>query len=137
MDAQRNIGKDSVVIGNVHGNVGDRSVVIGATDARGNTILNQPMAVGYRASAGPGSIAIGAYANAGADFQNALRELADLVASGNDVKLSADFQKFRAEISAPTPDRGRVMIVWGLIKSAAAINGALALIGRIEAFLQT
>jgi hypothetical protein len=57
-----NVGKDSVVIGNVIGNVGDRSIVIGATDSSGNIILNIPMAVGYKAYAGPGSIAIGAYA---------------------------------------------------------------------------
>ena len=61
------IGKDSVVIGNVPSNiqVGDGSVVIGATDSRGNTIINQPMAVGRGAQAGPGSIAIGAFADAG------------------------------------------------------------------------
>jgi hypothetical protein len=61
------VGKDSVVMGNVgdRANVGDRSVVIGATDSRGNTVLNKPMAVGHGAKAGVGSIAIGAGANAG------------------------------------------------------------------------
>ena len=62
------VGNDSVVMGQVSPNakIGDRSVVIGATDARGNTILNQPMAIGNGACAGPGSIAIGANAGAGA-----------------------------------------------------------------------
>ena len=62
------VGSDSVVIGQVPPNakVGDRSVVIGSTDSRGNTILNQPMAIGNGACAGPGSIAIGAGAGAGA-----------------------------------------------------------------------
>jgi len=59
------VGKDSVAIGRVSGSVGDRSVVIGATDSNGNTIITQPMAVGYNAQAGPGSIAIGANARAG------------------------------------------------------------------------
>jgi hypothetical protein len=60
------VGSDSVVIGNdVTGNVGDGSVVIGATDTRGNVILNTPMAVGRGAVAGPNSIAIGAGAGAG------------------------------------------------------------------------
>jgi hypothetical protein len=59
------VGRDSVAIGRVSGAVGDRSVVIGATDTNGNTILTQPMAVGYNAHAGPGSIAIGANAGAG------------------------------------------------------------------------
>jgi hypothetical protein len=60
-----NIGKDSVAIGQVTGNIGDESVVIGATDSNGNTILNQSIAVGYNAHASPGSIAIGANAGAG------------------------------------------------------------------------
>ncbi|OGI64795.1 MAG: hypothetical protein A2W18_00655 [Candidatus Muproteobacteria bacterium RBG_16_60_9] len=61
------VGKDSVVTGNVapDSTVGDRSVVVGPTDSRGNTIHNKPMAVGYGAKAGPDSIAIGAHANAG------------------------------------------------------------------------
>jgi len=63
------VGKDSVVIGNVpsHIHVGDGSVVIGATDANGNTIINQPMAVGYGARAGKDSISIGAFSGAGHD----------------------------------------------------------------------
>ncbi|HXJ56953.1 MAG TPA: hypothetical protein VNU68_09835 [Verrucomicrobiae bacterium] len=59
------VGKDSVAIGRVSGSVGDRSVVVGATDSNGNTIITLPMAVGYNAQAGPGSIAIGANARAG------------------------------------------------------------------------
>jgi hypothetical protein len=59
------VGKDSVAIGRVTAPVGDRSVVVGATDSNGNTIITNPMAVGYNAQAGPGSIAIGANARAG------------------------------------------------------------------------
>lgn len=62
---QPTVGQDSVAIGRVTAPVGDRSVVIGATDSNGNTIITQPMAVGYNAQAGPGSIAIGANARAG------------------------------------------------------------------------
>ena len=62
------VGKDSVVIGNVEGTVGDGSTIVGATDNKGNTILNQEMAVGRGAQAGPGSIAIGAGASAGASI---------------------------------------------------------------------
>jgi len=62
------IGSESVVMGHVPSNtkVGDRSVVVGATDDKGSTILNTPMAVGHGAKAGPGSIAIGAGSGAGA-----------------------------------------------------------------------
>ena len=61
------VGKDSVVMGNVDPKtkVGDGSVVMGATDARGNAIYNTPMAVGHGAKAGPNSIAVGANASAG------------------------------------------------------------------------
>jgi hypothetical protein len=37
-----NIGEDSVVIGNVTGKVGNRSVVINATDQHGNVIVPAP-----------------------------------------------------------------------------------------------
>jgi hypothetical protein len=61
------VGRESVVMGTVPQNieVGDGSVVIGATDNCGSTNLTTPMAVGKGAFAGPRSIAIGAYAGAG------------------------------------------------------------------------
>jgi hypothetical protein len=61
------VGNDSVVMGNVPptARVGDRSVVIGATDANGNTILTRPMTVGHNAHGGPNSIVIGADAGGG------------------------------------------------------------------------
>ena len=68
------VGDDSVVIGETSGPVGDRSVVIGATDNRGNTILNRPMAVGHKAHAGPGSIAVGADAGAGSTEKTHVNE---------------------------------------------------------------
>lgn len=63
---EKKVGDESVVIGDVKHSVGNKSVVIGPTDNRGNTILNQgPLAVGHGAQAGPGSIAIGTNAGAG------------------------------------------------------------------------
>ena len=38
---------------------------VGPTDDRGNTIINRPMSVGVGADAGPGGIAIGAFAGGG------------------------------------------------------------------------
>ncbi len=62
------VGDESVVVGRVAPNtrVGNRSTIVGATDDRGRTILNTPMAIGRGAYAGPGSIAIGTGAGAGA-----------------------------------------------------------------------
>ncbi|MBF0386855.1 MAG: hypothetical protein HQL20_03250 [Candidatus Omnitrophica bacterium] len=66
LDNRFEVGNDSVVMGNVSsGKVGNRSVVVGPTDNRGNVNVNQSGAYGYGAHAGPGSIAIGAYAGAG------------------------------------------------------------------------
>jgi hypothetical protein len=61
-------GKDSTVTGYVppHSIIGDGSTVIGPTDQRGNTIQTEPMAIGRGACPAPGSIIVGAYANAGA-----------------------------------------------------------------------
>jgi hypothetical protein len=61
------VGDESVVVGRVAPNtrVGNRSTIVGATDDRGNTILNIPMAIGHGAYAGPSSIAIGTGAGAG------------------------------------------------------------------------
>ncbi len=63
------VGNDSVVMGAVPPNleVGDGSTIIGPTDANGNTIITQPMAVGRNAQAGSNSIAIGAGAHAGSE----------------------------------------------------------------------
>ena len=83
-------GKDSVVIGDVSGEVGDGSVVIGATDANGNVILNQPMAVGRNAKAGPGSIAIGAGAGAGtgAEIAMVLEQINQIVQNTNEPSIN-------------------------------------------------
>jgi internalin A len=66
-DLMQEIGDDSVVYGNVPSNlkVGNRSVVVGSTDANGNTILDRSIAVGYGAQAGENGISIGAFAGSG------------------------------------------------------------------------
>lgn len=55
-------------MGNVHHDVGDDSVVLGATDAHGNANYTMEGAFGAHANAGPGSLAIGYGASAGASF---------------------------------------------------------------------
>ncbi|WP_157958604.1 hypothetical protein [Salinicola sp. CPA57] len=84
------VGNDSVVMGKVSEDlqVGDRSVVIGATDERGNVILTNPMAIGHGARAGKGSIAIGSGAMAGVDQNHQTQILAaikELKTEANDV----------------------------------------------------
>ena len=119
------VGKDSVVIGNIpsDSHVGDGSVVIGATDSRGNTIINQPMAVGRGAQAGPGSIAIGAFAGAGVtqqqslvDLQNALQQFAELVVAQNNKALVQEFEKLKSALQDPTPNQSAVLTAWEGVK---------------------
>jgi hypothetical protein len=73
------VGQESVVVGYVEGKIGDRCVVIGPTDNKGNTILNRDTAIGNRAYAGPGSVAVGHEAGAaGSPFAQLTSELAQL-----------------------------------------------------------
>ena len=138
------VGKDSVVIGNVpqHVQVGDGSVVIGATDAHGNTIINTPMAVGRGAHAGSGSIAIGAFASAGltqqhsiAELQTSLQQFAELVASQNNEALVQEFNKFKSALQQPKPDKSLVFTSWEGVRALATVNGAHSLLAKISATL--
>lgn len=133
------IGKDAVVIGNVPSGtqIGDGSVVIGATDSRGNTIINQPMAVGRGAQAGPGSIAIGAFAGAGITsvLHTDIQQLAELVANQNNSALEEKFEKFKSELNTQTPNKGAVFAAWEGVKVLATIDGAHNLLAKISAGL--
>jgi hypothetical protein len=138
------VGKDSVVIGNVPSNsqVGDCSVVIGPTNSRGDIIINKPMAVGHGAQAGPGSIAIGAFAGAGVDqqqslvdLQDSLQQFAELVAAQNNMALVEKFEKLKSELRNPTPNRNMVLTTWEGIKALATIEGANNLLTKITVCL--
>ncbi|HEX4504502.1 MAG TPA: hypothetical protein VH722_02135, partial [Alphaproteobacteria bacterium] len=65
--ARPTIGNDNTLVGRVDPmrSMGSGNTIVGATDANGNVMLNTPMAIGRDAHAGPGSVAIGAGANAG------------------------------------------------------------------------
>jgi hypothetical protein len=130
------VGVDSVVIGRVSGNVGDGSVVIGATDDRGNVILNQPMAVGRNAHAGPGSIAIGVNASAGSELASALAQLSRLVEAGGDQSLKLSFNELCVELRRPEKDRSKLARLWNVIKASGSVNGAIGLIGRVSALIK-
>ena len=129
------VGKDAVVIGNVTGHVGDGSVIIGATDERGNTIINTPMAVGRGAFAGPGSIAIGAGAGAGAsaNLPFLVNQLYDAVGKTNDPALVAQFNELIAEVNGENgkTDKSKIKTILGHLRNAATLNGVLGLIDKI------
>jgi len=110
------VGHDSVVIGRVDDSVaiGDRSVVVGATDSSGNTIIREG-AFGYGAKASLGSVAIGAHANATPYANGDIELLRGLVeALGLALKrsaiqgevaeeLRAEVATLRAQASSPKP----------------------------------
>ncbi|EKF9297375.1 hypothetical protein BOO91_20875 [Vibrio navarrensis] len=128
-------GKDSVVIGNVSGEIGEGSVVIGATDQFGNTIINQPMAVGRGASAGPGSIAIGAGASAGSELFQLIDALKSVPEIQSDETLVATINAFRGELSKPEPERSTIQTLWSLITASANVAGAVTFIQQIQTIL--
>ena len=128
-------GKDSVVIGNVSGDVGDGSVVIGATDERGNTIINQSMAVGRGASAGPGSIAIGAGASAGNNIFHLINQLKGIPEVQTDQTLLATIGALETELQKNEPQVGTVHSLWSLIQASASVSGAINLVQQIGTML--
>ncbi len=127
-----NVGEDSVVIGNVIGDVGSGSVVIGATDSKGNTIINKPMAIGKNAKAGPGSIAIGANAGSGSDVFILLDQLRQILEKNGD--SSNDVIDLIRELKKTTPDKTIIDKLWGTIKSVVIINEAVILIAKISSY---
>ena len=110
------VGCDSVVIGQVAADatIGDRSVVVGAKDSNGNTIIRDG-AFGYGAKASPGSVAIGAHANATSNANGDIEVLKNLVEALSVVleqsamqgelaeELRAEVATLKAQASSPKP----------------------------------
>jgi hypothetical protein len=130
------VGRDSVVIGRVSGNVGNGSVVIGPTDERGNVILNQPMAIGRNAHASPGSIAIGAGASAGSDLGSVLDEIGKIIESTQEQNLKLSFGNLRVELEKPAKDPARISSLWEVVKTSATLNGAIGLVTRASELIR-
>lgn len=137
-------GKHSVVIGNVPctSNIGEGSVVIGPTDSHGNTILNKPMAVGYGAKAGPGSIAIGAFAGAGLpdlsfppQLRSEMEGLVNLAVQSRNHELITAIGTLAAELRQPESTNGAILSAWEGVKSLATIDGAYSLLTRASTAL--
>ena len=130
------VGKDSVVMGNVPSNleVGEGCVIIGATDGHGNTIINQPMAVGRNAQAGPNSIAIGAGANAGGSINlvAALHELSTFAQQSNNQRALSELTNILSELNKHQPDKSIILKAWDTVKALGSINGAHVLLSKIS-----
>jgi hypothetical protein len=134
-DKKIKVGKDAVVIGDVSGEIGNGSVVIGPTDDRGNTTLNQPMAVGRGAKASRGSIAIGAGASAGSELFHLIDALRSVPEIKGDEALVSTIEAFKAELRKPTPVLETVNKLWSIIQASATAGGALSLVQQIGKML--
>jgi hypothetical protein len=130
------VGIDSVVMGQVFGKVGDRSVVIGAMDQRGNVILNQTMAVGYSAYAAPGSIAIGAHARAGSELVAALQRIGRIIHESDDRHLRVSFDNLMVELGKKERDRGSIRALWTVVETSATLAGAIDFVQRVSYLLR-
>jgi hypothetical protein len=133
-------GKHCVVMGLVPSNldVGEGCVIIGPTDSQGNTIINNPIAVGYGAKAGRVSIAIGAFAGAGlpdlsfpVQLQVEIQELINQALERNNQNLVALIAKLVEELRQPKPARNSVLLVWDGIKAIATLDGAYGAVSRL------
>lgn len=134
------VGKHSVVMGDVptDADIGEGCVVIGATDAWGNTILNTPMAVGYGAKASPGSIAIGAFAGAGAcvqTLQEGFEPLIRMAVAEQNQELLRAIEALAAEFEQSRPDRSAIMRAWDGVRALATVGGAHALLSQASTAL--
>ena len=129
-------GKDCVVMGNVPQNleIGDGCVIIGATDEQGNTIINQPMAIGKNSQAGVNSIAIGAGANAGGgnNLVAMLNELSIFAQQSGNSSILPEIMLMLSECNKQQPDKSLILKSWEAVKALGAINGATVLLTKIS-----
>ncbi|MCX6716324.1 MAG: hypothetical protein NTV72_00125 [Candidatus Taylorbacteria bacterium] len=107
-------------------NVGDDNTFYG------NTVINQPMAVGRNAKAGSGSIAIGANAVAGSDIFLLLNKLKKSIAQQSD---TADIEDLVRELKKQSPDKTLVGRIWSGIKAVKWTGESVALIIQISQIL--
>lgn len=133
------LGKDNVIIGNVPDDLeaGDGNVIIGPTDANGNTIINTPMAAGRGAMADSSSIAIGAGAKAGSTVTlgEAIKQLIDIAEVAQDNESVTILTKIDTELEKEEPDKSVILRAWDGVQAAASIAGAHSIVQAITTFL--
>lgn len=133
------LGKDNVIIGNVPEDLeaGDGNVVIGPTDAHGNTIINKPMAAGRGAMADSSSIAIGAGARAGTTVTlgEAIKQLIDIAKAAQDKQSVTLLNIIDTELDKEEPDKSVILRMWDAVQAAASIGGAHSLVQAVTTFL--
>jgi len=138
-DTQRNAieGDDNVIYSARPGTRirGSRNTIVGATDDRGNTILNQGgLAVGYGARADDTSIAIGVGASAGSDLASVLHTLTRIQGASPEQIAAATNLIVAAEGTVATHEQ--VSKWWTTVRSMDSLNGAVELIKRATPLME-
>ena len=124
---------------------GDDNVVLGDRKVRGsrNVIINSPIkvntsssvAIGSGAKAGPRSIAIGANAGAGSDGLLLLNELKTIIEKTDNQRAIQSTIDLISELKTPNRDNSKIKQLWGVVKKAATLEGAISLIKRISPYI--
>jgi len=120
---QDNTGDDNVIIGNGQIN-GNRNVIINATDANGNIILNRPMIIGYNAQGGPNDIVIWSGAGAGSELFLILNQLA----SESTPEVAGQITTLISELKSEQKDKSKIATLWSSIENAVTVGGAIDLV---------
>ena len=111
--------------------------MVGPTDDRGNTILNQPMAVGFGATAGLNSISIGAFAGSGLKspafpdgINDEMKELLLFATQHQNKALLVELEKLSDELKQDKPARNVMPKAWEGVEKLAQLAGAHDLVTR-------
>lgn len=124
-------GDDNTVVGIWNGTVkGSRNTVVGATDARGNTILNRPMIVGNNAKGGHYDIVIGSGAGAGSELFLLLDDL-----SKKEPDVADSIADLVSELKSTNRDKTKIEKLWDSIKGVVTVAESIQLVAKITALL--
>ncbi|MFG0529330.1 hypothetical protein ACF8FB_03150 [Pseudomonas sp. yb_2] len=135
------VGDMSVVMGKIPPGtrVGYGSVVLGATDERGNCIYNTPMTVGYGAKGNSTSVVIGAFAGSasGVDesIHSALDEILELLRQNNFGGAEPHVEALREAVNRG--DKGLVEKSLGVLSGLANAVTVAEAVPKVSAALFT
>ncbi|MEG0936581.1 MAG: hypothetical protein RSE32_08165 [Comamonas sp.] len=142
------VGDDNVLVGKFPENavIGNGNVIWRATDAAGNVMLNQAMAMGRGARSYGDSIAIGANALGGLKpvaLEELLRELNGLIQQASGLgtieadRLTRGAMDLRVAMQQPSPDLGALATAWKGLEVFATSCGIVDGIDKLGQFFRS
>lgn len=132
------IGHDNTYVGpGPVPSMGTGNTIWMAAEASGNVIIPGGTAIGVDARADSTSVAVGARAKGGdlSRLLTMLAELQQIVRQADRAQTEQAIEVLRAEVLAPSQDRGKIREVWSGIQGAATMSGAARLVEQISALL--